>query len=110
MNILLDTHILLWALSSPEKISQHHLSYIENTDNIIFLSSISIVEIMIKSSIGKMNIPDSFEEAIVISSFETLDFTAKDAFELRGLTKTHFGCPLAGGKRGINQCFLFAIY
>jgi len=50
MNIIIDTHIYLWSLSEPEKIEPAKRSELETRSNTIYVSSISMIEIMIKSS------------------------------------------------------------
>ena len=53
-NYLLDTHCLLWFQEDSPKLPERARSIIENTDNIIFVSQISLFEIAIKQSIGKL--------------------------------------------------------
>jgi PIN domain nuclease of toxin-antitoxin system len=89
MNIILDTHIFLWILAEPERINQKYLEYLENSANEIYISSISIAEIAIKSSIGKLNFNFEIDEVISISGFESLDFTINDAIELTRLPFHH---------------------
>ncbi len=89
MKILLDTHIFLWALGNPSKLSDKQLFEIEALSNIICVSSISIAEIMIKSSIGKLVVDFDPIEMVKKSGFELLDFTAKDAVLLKELPFHH---------------------
>jgi len=89
MNIIVDTHIFLWLLIEPERINQKYLEYLENSANEIYVSSISIAEIAIKSSIGKLNFNFEIDEVISISGFESLDFTINDAIELTRLPFHH---------------------
>ena len=56
MRILVDTHIYLWMLSCPEKLTDARRYELESSVNEVFFSSISIAELMIKHSIGKINI------------------------------------------------------
>lgn len=48
MNIILDTHILLWTLADDPKLPQEAREMIEDTDNDIYFSIISEWEIEIK--------------------------------------------------------------
>jgi len=89
MNIILDTHVLLWALSDPEKISSEKRREIETRANTIFVSSISIAEIMIKASIGKLKVDFDPIDAVELSGFEFLDFSARDAVLLKDLPFHH---------------------
>lgn len=89
MNIIIDTHIFLWSLSEPEKIDASKRVELETRSNSIYVSSISIVEIMIKSSMGKL--PINFDPANMAeqSGFELLDFSARDALPLKDLPFHH---------------------
>lgn len=59
-----DTHVLLWALSEPEKLSIRQREILEDTNNIIYFSSASIWEIAIKVSIGKLKLHITEEELL----------------------------------------------
>ena len=52
MRVLLDTHLLLWALSSPEKLSKRTRQRIDSSE--VFASAASIWEVSIKSALGKL--------------------------------------------------------
>ena len=52
MRVLLDTHLLLWALSSPEKLSKRARERIDSSE--VYASAASIWEISIKSALGKL--------------------------------------------------------
>jgi PIN domain nuclease of toxin-antitoxin system len=56
MKILIDTHIFLWMLAYPEKIYEKRRFELESRSNEIFLSAMSVAELMIKHSIGKIHI------------------------------------------------------
>jgi PIN domain nuclease of toxin-antitoxin system len=56
MNYLLDTHILLWSRLDLAKIKTKHRDIIESTDEEKFISAISIWEISLKYSLGKLDL------------------------------------------------------
>lgn len=89
MNILVDTHIFLWMLSFPDKLNEKRRYALESPANEIFLSSISIVELMIKSSIGKININFNPLEMALEMNLKILDFTGADAMQLGKLPLHH---------------------
>ncbi|MBI9038178.1 MAG: type II toxin-antitoxin system VapC family toxin [Bacteroidales bacterium] len=64
MDILLDTHILLWHLSDNPKLKKEKSKIIENPENRIFFSLISLWEIAIKTSIGKLEITQPIDSLI----------------------------------------------
>lgn len=53
MNLLLDTHILLWAAARPEKLSRKTLRLFDDPDNTLVFSAASLWEIVIKQSLGR---------------------------------------------------------
>lgn len=56
MKYLIDTHILIWLAVSPEEISKSVLGIIENPENEIYISTVSLWEIAIKQSIKKLDL------------------------------------------------------
>ncbi len=89
MKIIIDTHIFLWALADPDKIEKKRLKQLKLLSNTIYVSSITVTELMIKSSIGKLNIDFNVIEMIEKSGFEQLDFTADDALGLKEMPFHH---------------------
>lgn len=55
MDILVDTHILLWLFFEPEKISRKTIEYLSNPKNNYYYSTISVWEVVIKHKNGKIN-------------------------------------------------------
>jgi PIN domain nuclease of toxin-antitoxin system len=57
--ILLDTHIWLWLLHEPNQLSSKAKAVIdlEEPQNGLLVSAISVWEIAVKSSIGKLSLP-----------------------------------------------------
>jgi PIN domain nuclease of toxin-antitoxin system len=53
MNLLLDTHVLLWAAGSPQRLSPAARALLEEPDNTLWFSAASLWEITIKSGIGR---------------------------------------------------------
>ncbi len=89
MRIIIDTHIFLWAIAKPSRLEQKFRQEIETGANIIYVSSVSITELMIKASIGKLDV--NFDPVSISkqSGFELLDFSAKDALALKTLPFHH---------------------
>ncbi|MGD8293779.1 MAG: type II toxin-antitoxin system VapC family toxin [Desulfobacterales bacterium] len=56
MKILLDTHIFLWMLTSPERLNDKRRYELETPANEVFLSAMSVAELMIKHTIGKIHV------------------------------------------------------
>jgi PIN domain nuclease of toxin-antitoxin system len=65
MKYLIDTHVFLWIISEPHMISQNAHKIIQNNENELLLSTISIYEISIKTALGKLNLKRDFDEFII---------------------------------------------
>ncbi len=62
MRILLDTHILLWALVEPAKLPIKARALLEDDANEVWFSAASIWEITIKAQAGRVDFPVSPDE------------------------------------------------
>lgn len=54
MVLLLDTHVLLWALDTPERLPKAVAAQIEAPESTVYFSAASIWEIAIKTSLGRI--------------------------------------------------------
>ena len=93
MNILLDTHILIWALEDNPKLSDAARKAIINGKNVVFVSTASIWEISIKKAMGKLIAPDNLFQEIEQHRFTLLDINydhAQLAGELPNIHKDPF--------------------
>lgn len=61
MRVLIDTHAILWYLQGDANLSNLAMSTIENKDNDVFVSIVSLWEIAIKLGLGKLEIQRPFE-------------------------------------------------
>jgi PIN domain nuclease of toxin-antitoxin system len=89
MKILMDTHIFLWAVASPEKILERWRSELESQANQVYLSAITVAEISIKASLGKLSVDFDSVDIAQKSGFDFLDFTAEDALLLQKMPFHH---------------------
>ncbi len=62
MGYILDTNALIFYLYNPEQLSKGAIDIVHNEDNKIYVSIVSLWEIAIKTSIGKLEIKNSIEE------------------------------------------------
>lgn len=54
MRVLLDTHILLWALAEPGKLPKKFRTVIEHPESEILFSAASVWEFAIKAGLGRL--------------------------------------------------------
>ena len=64
MKLLLDTHTFLWFTANAPQLSSNARSLIENPENEVLLSVISVLEIAILISLGRISFPVPLEEFI----------------------------------------------
>ena len=64
MKFLLDTHTFLWFIGGDNQLSLYARNLIAEIENDIFLSSASLWEIALKTSIGKLDLGKPFDELI----------------------------------------------
>ncbi|MEO0376074.1 MAG: type II toxin-antitoxin system VapC family toxin [Cyanobacteria bacterium P01_A01_bin.17] len=83
MRLLLDTHAFLWFVLDSPQMSQDALQLIQNPVHDIYISPVSYWEIAIKVSLGKYEIPGSFqdwmEHQLRVNSFDSLPITVAHA-------------------------------
>ena len=77
MKFLLDTHLLLWWLSNSPLLSAQARQLIGDPGNAIFVSAVSLWEVWLKSSIGKLRVPSGFAEKLAAEPFGNLPLRAE---------------------------------
>ena len=61
MKLLLDTHIFLWFIIGDQRLPIHLQNSIQNLNNDVYLSCISVWEVTVKYQLGKLPLPESPE-------------------------------------------------
>jgi PIN domain nuclease of toxin-antitoxin system len=59
MRLLLDTHVWLWWIASPERLGPGTMKLLQSGEPDVFFSAASGWEIAIKYALGKMTLPDT---------------------------------------------------
>ena len=75
MNLLLDTHIILWWLEDDPSLQNGHRRLIGDERNLCHISAASIWEISIKKGLGKLEIPDNYIKVLYDEGFMELPVT-----------------------------------
>ncbi len=89
MNLLLDTHVLLWWLDDNPDLSRRARTVIADGNNLVFVSAAVIWEIQIKRALGKLKIPKNFRNVMDQQGFELLDITVEHAYAVGKLPLYH---------------------
>lgn len=90
MQVLIDTHILLWTLFDDERLPKKAKEVIEDPDNEIFYSTASVLEIGIKHRKNPKAIPYSskdISDACLDAGIQNIAIFNKHAFQLDDLKK-----------------------
>ena len=105
VRLLLDTHVLLWSLTDPRKMSGRTREAVEDARNDVFVSAVSGWEIAVKRALGKLEAPGrsgSGHQAAGLHA-SAPDFPARGAggsasAASRRSVRPDAGCPSAGGR------------
>lgn len=92
MRILLDTHILLWALIEPGRLGASVTADLESPDNTVLFSSASIWELAIKAGLGRLEVrvrPDEIAAAAIETGFMELPVQSRAAGLVASLPHHH---------------------
>jgi len=89
VKLLLDTHALLWWLADDPALGASAREAIAQPDGLVFVSAVSIWEIVIKKSLGKLVVPDELPEAVRSQPFHFLEMTVEHAFRVGELPMHH---------------------
>lgn len=89
MRLVLDTHVLLWALGDPDELSGEARAAIVEPENLVAVSAASTWEISIKRALGKLKAPRDLVGALAASGFSALPITAEHTVAAGGLPARH---------------------
>ncbi|MBS0984531.1 type II toxin-antitoxin system VapC family toxin [Gluconobacter cerinus] len=92
MNLLLDTHLLLWAAGEPDRLSVRARSLMEDQDNALVFSAASLWEITIKAGLGRADFqidPHLLRRGLIENGYEELPVTGQHAIAVGQLPDVH---------------------
>jgi len=92
LNFLLDTHLLLWAASAPERLSAKARSLLLATDSRLIFSAASLWEISIKRTLGRADFnvdPRRFWRMLLVNGYTELAVNSEHAIAVNDLPPLH---------------------
>jgi len=93
MRLLLDTHTFIWAATLDERLSSKAKTLLLDSDNELLLSTASIWEMAIKTSLGKLILKQPIEqtinEQIQINGLQILNIESAHALAMASLPWHH---------------------
>ena len=90
MNLLLDTHIAIWALNDDPALSEKARDLILDPDNTIYYSTVSVWEVLLKHARRPDNIPfdeKDFSEACREAGYVPLTLADKHVLAVCSLSR-----------------------
>ena len=103
MKFIIDTHILLWTLLDPDKLSANTLQAYEDADE-VQVTNINFWEISLKYRLGKLNLgnlkPDDLYSAAKESNFRIIDIDSQT-------TATLYQLPLRDHKDPFDRLLIW---
>lgn len=92
MNLLLDTHILLWASTAPARLSKSAALLLANTENTLIFSAASLWEIAIKLQLGRDDFqidPRLLRRGLLDNGYHELAITSAHTLAVLDLPPLH---------------------
>ncbi len=92
MQLLLDTHVALWAIADDLRLSVKARELISTPNNEVFVSAVSVWEIAIKHALGRGDMPVSAAQAMAFfqqAGFVLLSVCAAHAAAAESLPALH---------------------
>jgi PIN domain nuclease of toxin-antitoxin system len=92
MNLLVDTHLLLWSTADPQKLSSDAAALLEDPSHALFFSAASMWEIAIKRSKGHADFqidPSILRKRLLQLGYQELLVSSEQAFAVSGLPWLH---------------------
>jgi len=89
VNILLDTHVLLWWLADDPALPAAARGTIADGANRVVVSAATAWEISIKQALGKLDVPSELEEALDAGGIAALPITVAHALAAGSLPRHH---------------------
>jgi len=92
VKLLLDTHLLLWAAGTPGRLSPEAVALIEDQDNQLIYSAVSLWEIAIKNGLGRPDFqvdPRLLRRGLLDNGYDELPMTGDHAAAIGNLPSLH---------------------
>jgi PIN domain nuclease of toxin-antitoxin system len=92
MNILLDTHIVLWSVFKTKSLSSDARTLLEDPSNQLIFSTVNLWEITIKRAQGRPDFqvdPRPLREALLLGGYQELPISSEHAMSVGQLPRIH---------------------
>ncbi len=85
----MDTHVLLWSLQQPERLSRTILDIFRDMDTKMVVSVAVLWEVAIKTAVGKLQAPPDLPDHVLSLGHDILHVDARHAWRVQTLPMYH---------------------
>jgi PIN domain nuclease of toxin-antitoxin system len=89
VQLLLDTHVLLWWLNDDPSLTEEHKRLIQDKRNACYVSAATVWEISIKSGLGKLRIAKEYLDVLRSQGFLELPVSWAHTSAVQQLPEHH---------------------
>ncbi|MCG6551532.1 MAG: type II toxin-antitoxin system VapC family toxin [Candidatus Magnetominusculus sp. LBB02] len=93
MRAILDTHVFLWWITGSGLLSDRVVRFISDAGSELYLSAVSVLEIVIKAQTGRLTLPETPEifisDQMAVNSIQCLPMNNNHAFGVYTLPMYH---------------------
>jgi PIN domain nuclease of toxin-antitoxin system len=92
LNLLLDTHLLVWAATRNKRLSRHASELIEDQENVLWFSAASLWESAIKAALKRPDFPidvGALRAGLLANQYHELPVEGRHVIVFRDLPLIH---------------------
>jgi PIN domain nuclease of toxin-antitoxin system len=92
MNLLIDTHLILWAASDPDRLSEEARQLLLDSANELYYSAASLWEVTIKRTLGRSDFqvdPRRLWRMLPVNGYRELPIAGEHAIAVEALPLLH---------------------
>jgi len=89
LRLLLDSHLLIWAVAEPARLRPREREAIGDPVTDVFVSAATVWELGIKSALGRLELPEPLSVTLGRLAFTPLAITVLHAEEAASLPRLH---------------------
>lgn len=89
MRLLLDSHVVIWAMTWPDRLRKSTQQALISPENEVFVSAATFWELRLKVGKGKLVLPENFTETLADQDFNELPVTWRHTSGLHLLPAIH---------------------
>lgn len=89
MNLLLDSHVGLWAFDNSPNLSIQAKQAITDANTTVYVSAVTAWEIAFKRALGKLEAPGDYLQELQLHQFTPLDISSEHALAVEHFPLHH---------------------